>query len=59
MKRITISIDDDIYTSLVEYAKDSSKDELEPYSTSRVVRRLLANKLKELGYYPLTKKNHQ
>jgi predicted CopG family antitoxin len=54
MKRITISIDDDIYASLIDYAADSCKEELSRLSVSRSIRKLLATRLEELDYYPVS-----
>lgn len=52
MKRITISLDDEILESLTQCAKDKSKEDLTRSSVSRVVRAFLARDLAELGYYP-------
>jgi predicted CopG family antitoxin len=53
MKRITISIDDEIYASLVDYAADTCKEDLARLSLSRAIRKLLAKALGELNYYPM------
>jgi predicted CopG family antitoxin len=55
MKRITITIDDDIYTSLVDYAAETCKEDLTRLSVSRAIRKLLANRLEELSYLPAGK----
>ena len=59
MKRITISIDDQIYASLVDYAADTCKEDLARLSVSRVIRKILANRLEELNYYPMPVKKEQ
>jgi predicted CopG family antitoxin len=53
MKRITISIDDEIYASLVDYAADTCKEDLARLSLSRAIRKLLSKQLAELNYYPM------
>ncbi len=53
MKRITISIDDEVYASLVDYAADTCKEDLARLSLSRAIRKLLAKQLGELNYYPM------
>ncbi len=53
MKRITISIDDEIYASLVDYAADTCKEDLARLSLSRAIRKLLAAQLGQLNYYPM------
>ena len=59
MKRITITLDDDIYASLVDYAADTSKEDLARLSVSRAIRKILANKLGEMNYYPIPTKRQE
>ena len=56
MKRVTIALDDEVHASLVDYARDRSKNDLSPFNLSSAVRKLLAEKLGELGYFPLADK---
>jgi predicted CopG family antitoxin len=58
MKRITITIDDEIYTSLVDYAAQTCKEDLTRLSVSRAIRKLLANRLEELNYLPESHENY-
>ena len=59
MRRITISIDDEVYSSVIDYAADNSKDRLARFSMSRAIRNLLADRLRELDYYPSKGKERQ
>jgi predicted CopG family antitoxin len=59
MKRITISLDDDIYASLIDYAADACKEDLARLSLSRAIRKLLAKRLEELNYFPMEPKRQQ
>jgi predicted transcriptional regulator len=54
LKRITITLDDEIHTSLTDYARDRSKQDFSRSNLSSAVRKLLAEKLEELGYFPET-----
>jgi predicted CopG family antitoxin len=54
MKRITITIDDEIYTSLVDYAAETCKEDLTRLSVSRAIRKLLASRLEELRYISIS-----
>jgi len=59
MKRVTISIDNDIYSSLMEYARETSKQDISPVSVSRTIRQLITNELTRLNYYPMTQKKKE
>lgn len=59
MKRITVSLDDEIYASLVDYAADACKQDLSRLSISKAMRKLLASELGRLNYYPMTQKKQQ
>jgi hypothetical protein len=60
MKRITVSLDDEIYASLVDYAAESCKQDLTRLSISKVMRDILANQLGQLNYYPMSdKRKHE
>lgn len=59
MKRITISLDDELYVSLVDYAADKSKEDLIRLSVSKAIRRLLASELAKLNYFPMDAKRLQ
>lgn len=59
MRRITISIDDEVYSGVIDYAADNSKDDLVRFSMSRAIRKLLADRLQELEYYPSKGKRKQ
>ena len=60
MKRITISLDDEIYTSLIDYAADTCKQDLSRLSISKVLRDILASQLGQLNYYPMSdKRRHE
>lgn len=45
MKRITITLEEDMYLQLLEYALEKSKAELRNYSMSEAIRDLLAMQL--------------
>jgi hypothetical protein len=49
MKRITITIDEEMYIRLLDYSLDRSKAELRNVSTSEAVRELLAMQLRRMG----------
>ena len=59
MKRITISLDDDIYSSLIDYAAEVCKEDLSRLSVSRAMRSLLATELQRLNYFPMSEKRKQ
>lgn len=59
MKRITVSLDDEIYASLVDYVAEVCKQDLSRLSISRALRKLLASELQRLNYYPMTEKRKQ
>ena len=43
MRRITITLDDEIYVRLIDYAADRSKDRMSRFSLAEAVRELLAS----------------
>jgi len=49
MKRITITLDGDMYLRLLDYSLDRSKAEFRNVSTSEAIRELLAMQLKRMG----------
>ncbi len=49
MKRITITLGEDIYIRLLEYSLDRSKAELRNFSTSEAVRELLEMQMRRMG----------
>jgi hypothetical protein len=51
MKRLTISLDDKLYFSLVDYAAERSKKNMSRLSVSRTITELISNELASLGYY--------
>jgi predicted transcriptional regulator len=53
MKRITIVLDDEIHARLIDYARVRSRQNFLPSNLSSAVRKLLAERLGELGYYTL------
>jgi predicted CopG family antitoxin len=59
MKRITITLDDDMYASLIDYAADTSKQDLTRLSVSKAIRKLVKNKLAEMNYFPNPKAQQQ
>jgi hypothetical protein len=44
VKRVTLSLYDEIYSCLVDYAKDSSKNDLTRFNVSKATRKLLQMK---------------
>jgi predicted transcriptional regulator len=56
MKRVTIDIDEEVLASLNDYARDSSRENISPFNVSSAVRKLLGERLGELGYYHLAEK---
>lgn len=48
MKRITITLEEDMYLELLEFALDRSKAELRNYSMSEAIRDLLAMQLRRI-----------
>jgi hypothetical protein len=50
MKRLTISMDDDLYRSLLEYAADQSKRNVRRLSLGEAVRTLISIQLEGYGY---------
>jgi hypothetical protein len=48
MKRITITLDEEMYLRLLEYSLERSKAELRNVSTSEAVRELLAMQLRRM-----------
>ena len=53
LKRVTITFDEKVLASLTDYAKERSQQDFSPFNLSSAVRKLLAEKLEELGYYLL------
>ena len=51
MKRITISIDEKLYVSLIDYSTDRSKKSMSRLSISKSITELLSTELASLGYY--------
>jgi hypothetical protein len=49
MKRITITLDEDMYIRLLDYSLDRSKAEFRNVSTSESIRELLAMQLRRIG----------
>ncbi|HEV2138472.1 MAG TPA: CopG family transcriptional regulator [Nitrososphaerales archaeon] len=49
MKRITITLDEDMYIRLLDYSVDRSKAEFRNVSTSEAIRELLAMQLRRMG----------
>jgi len=54
MKRITISLDDRLYYSLVDYAADGSKRHMSRLSVSKAIRDLLSAQLSQMGYHTVS-----
>jgi hypothetical protein len=52
MKRITITLDEEMYISLLDYSLERSKAELRNVSTSEAVRELLSVQLRRMGKSP-------
>lgn len=51
MKRITITLDEDMYLRLLEYSLERSKAELRNFSTSEAVRELLEMQMRRMGKF--------
>ena len=51
MKRITITLDEDMYLRLLDYSLERSKAELRSFSTSEAVRELLEMQMRRMGKY--------
>ena len=49
MKRITITLDEDMYLRLLDYSLERSKAELRSFSTSEAVRELLEMQMRRMG----------
>ncbi len=49
MKRITITLDEDMYLRLLEYSMERSKAELRNVSTSEAIRELLSMQMRRMG----------
>jgi len=49
MKRITITLDEEMYLKLLEYSHERSKAELRNFSTSEAVRELLEMQMVRMG----------
>ena len=49
MKRITITLDEDMYLMLLDYSLERSKSELRNFSTSEAVRELLEMQMRRMG----------
>ncbi len=49
MKRITITLDEDMYLRLLDYSLERSKAELRNFSTSEAVRELLEMQMRRMG----------
>lgn len=49
MKRLTITLDEDMYIRLLDYSVDRSKAEFRNVSTSESIRELLAMQLRRMG----------
>ncbi len=52
MKRITITLDEDMYLRLLDYSLERSKAELRNFSTSEAVRELLEMQMRRMGKTP-------
>lgn len=50
MKRLTIAMNDELYSRLLGYAADQSKSQMKRLSLGETVRNLVSNRLDELGY---------
>lgn len=59
MKRITVSIDDEMYACLVDYAEQASKEDILRLSVSRAIRQLITIELSRLSYYPMAQKKKE
>jgi hypothetical protein len=51
MKRITITLDEDMYIRLLDYSLERSKAELRNFSTSEAVRELLEMQMRRMGRF--------
>jgi len=51
MKRITITLDEDMYLRLLDYSLERSKAELRNFSTSEAVRELLEMQMRRMGKF--------
>lgn len=49
MKRITITLDEEMYLKLLDYSLERSKAELRNFSTSEAVRELLEMQMRRMG----------
>jgi len=49
MKRITITLDEEMYLRLLDYSLERSKAELRNFSTSEAVRELLEMQMRRMG----------
>ena len=49
MKRITITLDEDMYVKLLDYSLERSKAELRNFSISEAVRELLEMQMRRMG----------
>ena len=49
MKRITITLDEEMYLMLLDYSLERSKAELRNFSTSEAVRELLEMQMRRMG----------
>jgi hypothetical protein len=52
MKRITITLDEDMYIRLLDYSLDRSKAEFRNFSTSESIRELLGMQLRRMVKAP-------
>jgi hypothetical protein len=52
MKRITITLDEEMYLKLLSYSHERSKAELRNFSTSEAVRELLEMQMRRMGKLP-------
>jgi hypothetical protein len=59
MRKVTISIADDIYAALVDFVANTSKEDLTRLSISKALREILVNQLGQLKYYPPTANEKQ
>jgi hypothetical protein len=52
VRRITISLDDEVYLSLVDYAASEARTDMSRLSISRTMQKIMQEKLGKLNYYP-------
>ncbi len=52
MKRVTITLEEDMYLKLLDYSRDRSKAELRNFSISETIRELLAMQMRRIGKTP-------